>query len=118
VISDKKTALIKRLDNVDRKFLQAELAELDIQAGWDDQKKELLGHDALFGQTDSVSGCPGASVRALAECSLMPSNASFRLTKSFQPAGASRYVDSIPVAYPGICERPRYAPSLLQPVFI
>jgi hypothetical protein len=42
VISDKKSALIKRLDNVDRKFLQAELAELDIQAGWDDQKKHCL----------------------------------------------------------------------------
>ena len=41
-ISDKKSALIKRLDNVDRKFLQAELAELDIQAGWDDQKKNCL----------------------------------------------------------------------------
>jgi len=35
-------ALIKRLENVDRKFLQAELAELDIQAGWDDQKKNCL----------------------------------------------------------------------------
>lgn len=42
VISDKKSALITRLDNVDRKFLQAELAELDIQAGWDDQKKNCL----------------------------------------------------------------------------
>jgi hypothetical protein len=42
VISDKKSALIKRLDNVDRKFLQAELAEVDIQAGWDDQKKNCL----------------------------------------------------------------------------
>jgi hypothetical protein len=42
VISDKKSALIKRLDNVDRKFLQAELAELDIHAGWDDQKKNCL----------------------------------------------------------------------------
>jgi hypothetical protein len=42
VISDKKSALIKRLDNVDRKFLQAELAELDIQTGWDDQKKNCL----------------------------------------------------------------------------
>jgi hypothetical protein len=41
-ISDKKGALITRLDNVDRKFLQAELAELDIQAGWDDQKKNCL----------------------------------------------------------------------------
>ena len=30
------------VDNVDRKFLQAELAELDIQAGWDDQKKNCL----------------------------------------------------------------------------
>jgi hypothetical protein len=35
-ISDKKNALIKRIDNIDRIFLQAELAELDIQAGWDD----------------------------------------------------------------------------------
>jgi hypothetical protein len=42
VISDKKSALIKRLENVDRKFLQAELTELDIQAGWDDQKKNCL----------------------------------------------------------------------------
>jgi hypothetical protein len=42
VISDQKSALIKRLDNVDRKFLQAELAELDIQAGWDNQKKNCL----------------------------------------------------------------------------
>jgi len=41
-ISDKKSALIKRLNNVDRKFLQAELAELDILAGWDDQKKNCL----------------------------------------------------------------------------
>lgn len=41
-ISDMKSALIKRLDNVDRKFLQAELAELDIQAGWDDQKRNCL----------------------------------------------------------------------------
>jgi hypothetical protein len=41
-ISDKKSALIKRLDNVDRKFLQAEIAELDIQAGWEDQKKNCL----------------------------------------------------------------------------
>ena len=41
-ISDKKSGLIKRLDSVDRKFLQAELAELDILAGWDDQKKNCL----------------------------------------------------------------------------
>lgn len=41
-ISDMKSGLIKRLDNVDRKFLQAELAELDIQAGWDDQKRNCL----------------------------------------------------------------------------
>ena len=41
-LSDKKSALNKRLDNVDRKFLQAELAELDIQAGWDVQKKNCL----------------------------------------------------------------------------
>lgn len=41
-ISDKKSALTKRLDNIDRKFLQAELAELDIQAGWDDEKKNCL----------------------------------------------------------------------------
>jgi hypothetical protein len=63
VISEKKSALIKRFDNVDRKFLQAELAELDIQTGWDDQTNELLGHDAFVGQTDSVNGCPGAGVR-------------------------------------------------------
>ena len=41
-ISDKKTALTKRLDAIDPKFLQSELAELDIQAGWDDQKKNCL----------------------------------------------------------------------------
>ena len=41
-ISDKKSALITRLGNVDRKFLQAELAELGMQAGWDDQKKTCL----------------------------------------------------------------------------
>ena len=41
-LSDKKSALNERLDNVDRKFLQAELAELDIQAGWDVQKKNCL----------------------------------------------------------------------------
>ncbi len=41
-ISDKKIALLKRLSGIDRKFLQAELAELDILAGWDDQKKSCL----------------------------------------------------------------------------
>jgi hypothetical protein len=41
-ISDKKSALIKRLDNIDRRFLRAELAALDIQAGWDDQKAYCL----------------------------------------------------------------------------
>lgn len=41
-IADKKSALLKRLDGIDRKFLQAELAELDIQEGWDDQKKTCL----------------------------------------------------------------------------
>jgi hypothetical protein len=62
-----------------------------------------------------VSGCSGARARALAKCSLIPSNVSFRPTKSFQPATASRYVDSVPVAYPGICERLRYAPSCSSP---
>jgi len=62
-----------------------------------------------------VSGCSGARARTLAECSLMPSNVSFGLTKSFQPAGASRYVDSVPVAYPGICEHLRYPPSCSSP---
>ena len=33
VISDKKTALTRRLENIDQRFLQTELAELDIQAG-------------------------------------------------------------------------------------
>lgn len=47
-----------------------------------------------------LSGCPGVSVRDLAECSPMPSNVSFRPTRSFQPAGASRYLDSVPVAHP------------------
>jgi len=41
-VADKKSALAKRLDGIDRKFLQAELAELDIQQGWDDQKKSCL----------------------------------------------------------------------------
>ena len=41
-ISDKKSALLKRLGGIDRKFLQAELAELDIQEGWDDQKESCL----------------------------------------------------------------------------
>jgi hypothetical protein len=41
-ISDKKSAPLKRLGGIDRKFLQAELAELDIQEGWDDQKKTCL----------------------------------------------------------------------------
>ena len=53
-------------------------------------KKRTAGHDAFFGQTDSVRGCPGANFRVLAECSLMPSNASFRLTKSIQPVDAGR----------------------------
>ena len=38
-IADKKSALLKRLDGIDRKFLQAELAELDIQEDWGDWKK-------------------------------------------------------------------------------
>jgi hypothetical protein len=42
VISGKKSALTKRLDNVDRKFLLAELAELDIKTGWDKQKRNCL----------------------------------------------------------------------------
>ena len=50
MISDKKGALIKRLENVDRKFLQAELAELDIQAGWDDQKNCLDTTRSLVNQ--------------------------------------------------------------------
>jgi Nucleotidyl transferase AbiEii toxin, Type IV TA system len=41
-ISDKKSALLKRLSGIDRKFLHAELAELDIQEGWDDQKTNCL----------------------------------------------------------------------------
>jgi len=41
-ISDKKSGLLKRLAGIDRSFLQAELAELDIQEGWDDQKKNCL----------------------------------------------------------------------------
>jgi Nucleotidyl transferase AbiEii toxin, Type IV TA system len=41
-IADKKSALLKRLDGIDRKFLQTELAELDIQEGWEDQKKGCL----------------------------------------------------------------------------
>jgi hypothetical protein len=45
----------------------------------------------------------------------MPSNASFILTKSFQPAGVGRYVNSVPVAHPGICERLRYVPSCSSP---
>ena len=38
----KRPALLQRLGGIDRKFLQAELAELDIQQGWDDQKKTCL----------------------------------------------------------------------------
>lgn len=41
-ISCKKSALLKRLDGIDRRFLQAELAELDIQDGWAGQKKNCL----------------------------------------------------------------------------
>jgi hypothetical protein len=41
-ISDKKSALLKRLSSVDPKFLQAELAELDIHEGWDVQKMSCL----------------------------------------------------------------------------
>jgi hypothetical protein len=41
-ISDKKSALLKRLGGIDCKFLQAELAELDIQERWNDQKKTCL----------------------------------------------------------------------------
>jgi hypothetical protein len=41
-ISDKKSALLKRLSNINPKFLQAELAELDIHEGWDDQKMSCL----------------------------------------------------------------------------
>jgi hypothetical protein len=41
-IADKKSALLQRLGGIHRKFLQAELAELDIQEGWDDQKKTCL----------------------------------------------------------------------------
>src|SRR5262249_8506901 len=41
-ISDKKIALLKRLGGLNRKFLEAELAELDIQEGWNDQKKSCL----------------------------------------------------------------------------
>lgn len=62
-----------------------------------------------------MSARPRADVRALAECSLMPSNVSFILTKSFQPAGAGRYVDSVPVVHPGICERLRYVRPCSSP---
>lgn len=41
-IADKKSALLKRLNGIDRRFLQAELDELDVQEGWDDQKKSCL----------------------------------------------------------------------------
>jgi len=41
-VSDKKSDLLRRLNGIDRKFLQAELAALDIQEGWDDQKKNCL----------------------------------------------------------------------------
>ena len=41
-ISGAKSALLKRLGGIDRKFLQAELTELDIQEGWDDQKQSCL----------------------------------------------------------------------------
>jgi hypothetical protein len=42
VISDKKSELLKRLGSINPQYLQAELAELDIQEGWDDQKKNCL----------------------------------------------------------------------------
>lgn len=42
VVWDKKTALLHRLTSIDRKFLQAELAELDIRDGWDVQKRNCL----------------------------------------------------------------------------
>ncbi|MGQ0684726.1 nucleotidyl transferase AbiEii/AbiGii toxin family protein [Bradyrhizobium sp.] len=42
VVSDKKSALLHRLNGIDRKFLQDELAELDIREGWDDQKRNCL----------------------------------------------------------------------------
>ena len=42
VVSDKKSALLKRLDGIDRKFLQSELAKLDIRQGWDDLKSNCL----------------------------------------------------------------------------
>jgi hypothetical protein len=38
-IADKKSALLKRLDAIDRKFLHAELAELDIRDDWEDLKE-------------------------------------------------------------------------------
>lgn len=41
-ISDNKSALLKRLDSIDRRFLQDELAELDIREGRDEQKKSCL----------------------------------------------------------------------------
>jgi hypothetical protein len=42
VVSGKKSALLHRLNDIDRKFLQAELAELDIREGWDDQTTNCL----------------------------------------------------------------------------
>jgi hypothetical protein len=42
VISDNKSELLKRLGSINPQYLQAELAELDIQEGWDDQKKNCL----------------------------------------------------------------------------
>jgi len=60
-IADKKSALLKRLDGIDRKFLQAELAELDIQQGWDDQKKSVSRDRAVAGPTNSLNCACGAS---------------------------------------------------------
>lgn len=42
LVSDKKSSLRHRLNGIDRKFLRAELAELDIREGWDDQKRNCL----------------------------------------------------------------------------
>lgn len=42
VVSKKKSALLHRLNGIDRKFLQAELAELDIREGWNDEKSNCL----------------------------------------------------------------------------
>jgi nucleotidyltransferase AbiEii toxin of type IV toxin-antitoxin system len=42
-IANKKNDLLRRLDSIRPDFLQAEIAELDIQPGWDNEQTNCLG---------------------------------------------------------------------------